>query len=166
MPILFSNLNYNCSNLLDIRNLQEQVKKAFCYQKLFRTFTGLISCSSDFKILANSWLSASNFKVFLDHLEQKIFLTIGQNNFGNKIQFLTSNLSKIESSKIIKLFETIFHQFRTPKCRIFSFFDPTRVDVQNKIETRLKDSTLILKLGDFEEVQSFQKIVQKICRIN
>ena len=33
--IYFSNLIYNCSNLLDMRNLQEQVKKAFCYQKLF-----------------------------------------------------------------------------------------------------------------------------------
>ena len=29
----FSKLNSNCSNLLDLRNLQEQVKKAFCYQK-------------------------------------------------------------------------------------------------------------------------------------
>ena len=27
IPIIFSNLNYNCSNLLDMRNLQEQVKK-------------------------------------------------------------------------------------------------------------------------------------------
>ena len=27
IPIFFSNLNYNCSNLLDMRNLQEQVKK-------------------------------------------------------------------------------------------------------------------------------------------
>ena len=31
----FSILNSNCSNLLGMRNLQEQVKKAFCYQKLF-----------------------------------------------------------------------------------------------------------------------------------
>ena len=30
IPIIFSNMNYSCSNLLDIRNLQEQVKKAFC----------------------------------------------------------------------------------------------------------------------------------------
>ena len=35
IPIFFSNLNSNCSNLSDLRNLQEQVKKAFCYQKLF-----------------------------------------------------------------------------------------------------------------------------------
>ena len=30
-----NNMNSNCSNLLDLRNLQEQVKKAFYYQKLF-----------------------------------------------------------------------------------------------------------------------------------
>ena len=35
IPIIFSNLNSNCSNLLGMRNLQEQVKKAFCHQKLF-----------------------------------------------------------------------------------------------------------------------------------
>ena len=34
-PKIFSNLNSNCSNSLDRRNLQEQVKKAFCSQKLF-----------------------------------------------------------------------------------------------------------------------------------
>ena len=27
-------MNYNCSDFLDVRNLQEQVKKALCYQKL------------------------------------------------------------------------------------------------------------------------------------
>ena len=34
IPIFFSNLNFNCSNLLDMRNLQGQVKKVFCYLKL------------------------------------------------------------------------------------------------------------------------------------
>ena len=38
-PNNFSNFNFNCSNLLDMRNLQEQVKKAFCYQKFFSPFT-------------------------------------------------------------------------------------------------------------------------------
>ena len=42
IPINFSNLNSNCSNSLDLRNLQEQVKKAFCYQKLFGPFTIVI----------------------------------------------------------------------------------------------------------------------------
>ena len=32
IPKIFSNLNSNCSNLLALRNLQELVKKAFCYQ--------------------------------------------------------------------------------------------------------------------------------------
>ena len=35
IPIIFSNLDFNCSNLSSLRNLQEQVKKAFCYQELF-----------------------------------------------------------------------------------------------------------------------------------
>ena len=63
-------MNYNCSNFLDLRNLQEQVKKAFCYQKLFWPFTVWINCSSDLKIFENSRLSASNFKSFSRSLEQ------------------------------------------------------------------------------------------------
>ena len=38
-PNIFSNLNSNWSNLLDMINLQEQVKKAFCYQNLLHPFT-------------------------------------------------------------------------------------------------------------------------------
>ena len=53
-PNNFSNLNYNCSIFWDLRNLQEQVKKAFYYQKLFWSFTVWISCSSDLKIFKNS----------------------------------------------------------------------------------------------------------------
>ena len=56
-----------------MRNLQEQVKKAFCYQKLFWPFTAWINCSSDLKSFSRS-------------LEQ-FFLTVGQSNFGNKIPF-------------------------------------------------------------------------------
>ena len=52
-----------------MRNLQEQVKKAFCYQKLFWPFTVWINCSSDLKNFANSWPSASNFKSFSRSLE-------------------------------------------------------------------------------------------------
>jgi len=39
------NLNYNYSNFWDLRNLQEQLKKAFCYQKLFWPFTVWIKLS-------------------------------------------------------------------------------------------------------------------------
>ena len=42
---------------------------------------------SDLKNFANSRPSASNFKSFSRSLEQ-FFLTVGQNNFGNKIPFL------------------------------------------------------------------------------
>ena len=34
-PSNFSNLNYGCSNPLGLKNHQEHVKKALCYQKLF-----------------------------------------------------------------------------------------------------------------------------------
>ena len=83
-PNNFFNLNSNCSNLLDLINLQEQVKKAFCYQKLFWPFTVRTNCSSDLKIFANFQPSTSNFKSFSWSAEQ-FFLTVCQNNFGNKI---------------------------------------------------------------------------------
>ena len=70
--MIFSIMISNCSNLLHMRNLQEHVKKAFCYQK------------SDLKIFENSRPSPSNFKSFSLSLEQ-FFLTVGQNNFANKI---------------------------------------------------------------------------------
>ena len=85
-------MNSNCSNLSYLRNLQEQVKKAFCYQKLFWPFTVWINCSSDLNFFENSRPSASNFSRSLE----QFFLTVGgQNNFGNKIpKFLIKILPK------------------------------------------------------------------------
>ena len=57
-----------------MRNLQEQVKKPICYQKLFWPFTVWINCSSDLE----------NFCKFK---AEQFFLKVGQNNFGNKIPF-------------------------------------------------------------------------------
>ena len=51
---------------------------------MFWPFTLWINCSSDLKHLANSWPSALNFKSFSRSLQQ-FFLTVGQNNFSNKI---------------------------------------------------------------------------------
>ena len=80
-----------------MRNLhQEHVKKAFCYQKLFWPFIVWINCSSDLKNFANSWPSASIFKSFPQSLEH-LFLTVGQNNFGNKIP-LSSIISRSQYS--------------------------------------------------------------------
>ena len=87
--MIFSNLNPNSSNLLHLRNVQEQVKEAFCYQKLFWPFTVWINCSSDLKIFVNSRPSALNFKRFSQSVEH-FFLTVGQNNFGNKIPLFIS----------------------------------------------------------------------------
>ena len=47
-----------------LRNLQEQVKKAFCYQKLFWPFTIWINCFSDLKnfgqIFDQIWLTKNS----------------------------------------------------------------------------------------------------------
>ena len=79
-------MHYNCSNLyiLDMRSLKEQVKTAFCYQKLFWPFTVWTNCSCDLKNFENSRPSTSNFKSFFRSLDN-FFLTEGQNNFGHKI---------------------------------------------------------------------------------
>ena len=71
-------MNSNCSDFLN----QEQVKKAFCYQKLFWPFTVRINCSIDLKIFANSQPSASNFKSFSQALEQ-FFLQKGLLTFDH-----------------------------------------------------------------------------------
>ena len=55
---------------------------------MFWSLTVWINCSSDLKNVTNSRHSASNFKSFSRSLEQ-IFLTVRQNNFGNKIQLNT-----------------------------------------------------------------------------
>ena len=78
-------MNLDCSDLLDMRNLQEQVKKAFCYQKF-----------------ENSLPSASNFKSFSETLDQS-FLTVGQSNFGNKIPFLWGNVERDRPVQWIQL---------------------------------------------------------------
>ena len=56
---------------------------------VFASDLGTLSCeeSDALKIFANSQLSASNFKSFSRSLEH-FFLTVGQNNFGNRIPIL------------------------------------------------------------------------------
>ena len=91
IPILFSNLNCNCSNLSYMRNLQEQVKKAFCYQKFFWTFILRTNCSSDLKNFAISLPSTSNFEKIPWSLGQ-FLVTVGQKNFGDKITIWNRNI--------------------------------------------------------------------------
>ena len=63
-----------------------QVKKSFCYQTLFWPFTVWMNCSKDLIIFENSPPSTTNFKSFFQSPEH-FFLTVGQNNFVNKIPF-------------------------------------------------------------------------------
>ena len=56
--------NFSCRFLNPNIFFQEKVKKAFWNQKFFRPLTVGINCSSDLKIFANSWPSASNLQSF------------------------------------------------------------------------------------------------------
>jgi hypothetical protein len=63
-------MNYNCSNLLDLRNLQKQVEKAFCFKK--KSYFSLFE-QTDLVISKNlKILSLQYSKVFLDH-QNKFF---------------------------------------------------------------------------------------------
>ena len=85
-PINFSHLNFNCCSVLDLTNLQEQVKNTFC----FKNCTDLSLFEEKFQVISKnlqilslqSWISKS-----ILNLCNRLFLTVGQNNFGNKIIF-------------------------------------------------------------------------------
>ena len=114
-------MNYNCSKMWGLRNFQEQVKKAFCYQKLFWPFTDWTNCSRDLKKFANSRPSASNSKSFSGSLEH-FFLTVGQNNFGNKIPFANISPSQafcifLEKLLLTRRAQIIFFQVRRSNVR-------------------------------------------------
>ena len=75
-----------------MKNLQEQVKKAFCSK----------NCCRDLKKFVNSWSSASNFIYFFD--PKHLFLTVYQTNFGNKSPIFppqSDQTNKIVGIKIV-----------------------------------------------------------------
>ena len=51
IPIIFSILNYNCSSIFDLRTLQEQVKKTFCFKSSsdLQTFCNFSTLSLEFQ---------------------------------------------------------------------------------------------------------------------
>ena len=104
IPIIFSNLNSNSSNLLYLRNLQEQVKKVFCYQKLFWPFTVPTNSSSDLKNFSRS-------------LEQ-FFLTVGQNNFGKKNTIFFCKKPRPLAFCICQLRSLLIHKGHTAVFRV------------------------------------------------
>ena len=83
-------IHYNCSNESDQRNLQDHVKKVFCFKNCFYIW---INCLGDLD------LQPRIQKSFSRSLEQ-FFLPAGQNHFGNKICFL--KLGLILSTHTIK----------------------------------------------------------------
>ena len=96
-------MNSNCSNLLDLRNLQEQVKKAFCYHKLFWTFTVWINCSSDLKCFSRS------LEQFFSHSRSKQFSK--QNTISERLQSQT--VDDVDKHKIMCLDSHFQHGFLT-----------------------------------------------------
>ena len=120
-----------------MRNLQEEVRKAFCHQKLSWIFTVWVNCSCDLKIFANSRPSALNFKSFSWSIEQ-FFLAVGKNNFGNKIPFFSIfslGRANVDDWKVTYLwnlrpnvyyscqkFCQIFGRLFLPPCRLCSLF--------------------------------------------
>ena len=78
-----------------MRNLQEQVEKSFFYQKLFWPFKVWLNCSSDLKFFKFLAFSLKFQKFF--SITNFFFLTVGQNNFGNKIPISKLYLTKIFS---------------------------------------------------------------------
>ena len=80
---MFSNLNYDSSNILDLRNLLEQVKKAFCLKNWFDlSLFEYLNCSSDLKFCNFSSFSLAFQKFF--SIKRTFFLTVGQNFFWDK----------------------------------------------------------------------------------
>ena len=84
-----------------------------------------MNCSNDLKKFANVWPSASNFKCFSRSLEQ-FFLTVGQNNFSNKIPFIlmlwgtSSGHMKNCCSSIALMFQNILAQTFLPEILKFN----------------------------------------------
>ena len=72
-----------------MRNLQEQVKKAFCYHKLFWPFTFWINWYSDRENFWNSRLKADNLQYLWDHLKNLFKQWIGPNSELDRTIFET-----------------------------------------------------------------------------
>ena len=109
---------HSCSNLLlDMRNLQEQVKNAFCYQKLLRPFTLWINCSnftfykfSAFSLEFQNFFSITKWyfvtKIVLTYCEKKLF-EWSRNNF----EITRTIYSNSERSEQFLVTECIFNLF-------------------------------------------------------
>ena len=115
-------MNSNCSNLLDLRNLQEKKLKKHSVTKTcsdFSLFEQIVLVISKFLQILS--LQPRIPKVFLHHYIERFFLTLGQNYLGNKIPFLTSlecvyvcgKNTYANSKKLILVTSELWHDFYT-----------------------------------------------------
>ena len=81
--------------------------KRHSVSKLQLPFTIQVNCSSDLKIFANSWSSASNFKRFSRSLEE-FSLTVRQNKFRNKIPFPNFQRDNLNSTIVPTLIAIMY----------------------------------------------------------
>ena len=92
-------------------NLREQIRKAFCYQKVVWPFTVWKNCSNDLEFLANSWPSDSNFKSFsrsMEHFSPQWVRTI----LVTKCHCPENKISKYEF-KVLSLSMGLFEPLET-----------------------------------------------------
>ena len=128
--IFFSNSNSNCSNSLDMRNVQEQVKKAFCYQKLFwplafHCFNKLFYWS--FFSIARTNFSHSRSEQFCDWFQwgwkkkknsTKIRLFLDLSSFKIVVIFNNTSIEiKTKSADELLKMTTILKELRIPPLR-------------------------------------------------
>ena len=141
-----------------MRNLQEQLKKAFCYIILFWPFTFWITCSRDVNIFANSWPSASNFKSFsqsVEELGQWLHL-LDKPIFIDKLPIFFRNYHRTrscQSASSCTCPDWLFHSQLAPQF-INSTVEPTR-EIGNRrtwyffnFEFRLLEKPLIYWVSD------------------
>ena len=81
--------------------VQNKLKKYTVTKNCLTLLTIWLNCPSDLKNFANSRPSALNFKSFSRSLEQ-FLLTVGPNNFGNKLPFLLMHNSHFEKQNKFK----------------------------------------------------------------
>ena len=95
IPTIFSDQNYDCSNVLDLRNPQEQVKNAFCSKKLICLFTVLF-----FPSLHCVKHPTIHLHLIFRYLVQKIQFEIEKKSSSSKLIFQTRNYkNQVEMDK-------------------------------------------------------------------
>ena len=124
LTLISSNLNSNHSNLLDLRNLLEQVKKAFCSDlSLFENIVLVIS-----KILQTLGLQSRISKVFLD-LQNIFFSQQVRTSLVTKYHFYEILVSKKRSTYLGISNSRVAYSYGANHFSWMAlFFDPCRLE--------------------------------------